>query len=95
MVPYRCVSYAPWLVTQVNESHYTELGEDDVTNGTTVGLQVEVESFQEGKLRLQCLVQLYDVYSTENQVWLDEDRPRLASVLGTRESSSAGKEFES
>ncbi|XP_046674543.1 uncharacterized protein LOC124363338 [Homalodisca vitripennis] len=75
-----------WLINghKVNESilHTVDV------NVTTVGLQTEVNKFQGGKLRLQCLAQLYDVYMTVQEVWLDEDRPRLASVLGTRESSA-------
>lgn len=67
-----------------------DLGRDELSNVTTVSLQVEVTKFQSGKLRLECVVQLYDVYSSAQELWLDEDRPRLASVLSTRDSSTAG-----
>jgi hypothetical protein len=51
-------------------------------------LEVELglSSFRDGKLHLRCEANLYGAARDAAEVMLDEERPRLASVLGTRES---------
>lgn len=56
---------------------------------TTVGLELEVNSFKVGKMRIRCVAELYGVFKTTAETVLDEEKPRLASILGT--FSSAGK----
>lgn len=56
---------------------------------TTVGLELEVNSFKVGKMRIRCVAELYGVFKATAETVLDEERPRLASILGT--FSSAGK----
>lgn len=56
---------------------------------TTVGLKLEVNSFKVGKMRIRCVAELYGVFKATAETVLDEERPRLASILGT--FSSAGK----
>lgn len=57
---------------------------------TTAGIELEVDvsNFQGGKMRVACVADIYRIYSTQTEVVVDEERPRLASVLGTRDSSS-------
>ncbi|XP_023701692.1 uncharacterized protein LOC111861392 [Cryptotermes secundus] len=56
---------------------------------TTIGLELDMDSsiFQTGKLRVQCVATMFQLYRQEAETILEEERPRLASVLGTRESS--------
>jgi hypothetical protein len=56
---------------------------------TTIGLELDMDSstFQTGKLRVQCVATMFQLYRQEAEAILEEERPRLASVLGTRESS--------
>ncbi|XP_059475985.1 uncharacterized protein LOC132196997 isoform X2 [Neocloeon triangulifer] len=51
-------------------------------------LEVELglSSFRDGKLHLRCEANLFGAARDAAEVQLDEERPRLASVLGTRES---------
>ncbi|XP_046409072.1 uncharacterized protein LOC124173952 [Ischnura elegans] len=48
---------------------------------------VEGSSFVDGRLHLRCVATLFAVWSDSAETVLEEERPRLASVLGTRESS--------
>jgi len=63
---------------------------DDTSRSTnTVGLELEVNSFKVGKMRIRCVAELYGVFKTSAETVLDEEKPRLASILGT--FSSTGK----
>lgn len=62
---------------------------DDSLQSTTVGLELEVNSFKVGKMRIRCVAEQYGVFSATAETVLDEEKPRLASILGT--FSSAGK----
>jgi len=63
---------------------------DDAWRSTnTVGLELEVNSFKVGKMRIRCVAELYGVFKTSAETVLDEEKPRLASILGT--FSSTGK----
>ncbi|KAJ9601696.1 hypothetical protein L9F63_000167, partial [Diploptera punctata] len=57
---------------------------------TTIGLELDMDSstFQYGKLRVQCVATMFQLYREEAEAILEEERPRLAPVLGTHESSS-------
>lgn len=68
---------------QINAS-YTVRDKEDTYGSTTAGLRLEVNTFLGGKLRITCVADVYGIYATKADVWLEEDRPRLASVLGTR-----------
>ncbi|XP_046674894.1 uncharacterized protein LOC124363678 [Homalodisca vitripennis] len=59
---------------------------------TTASLTVELSAarFPGGKLRLRCVADLFSISRTVRELWLDEDRPRLASVLGNKNSAGAG-----
>lgn len=61
--------------------------EDAVLSTTTVGLELEVNSFRVGKMRIRCVAELYGVFKTTAETVLDEEKPRLASILGTFSST--------
>lgn len=56
---------------------------------TIIGLEMEIDSgsFPLGKLRIECRAAVLKLYNSNVELILEEERPRLASVLGTRESS--------
>ncbi|XP_076172218.1 uncharacterized protein LOC143149061 [Ptiloglossa arizonensis] len=63
------------------------------------GLDFEIipDSFDNGRLHVICHANVFHLYKEKADVVLIEERPRLASVLGTRESSyigSAAKHIE-
>ncbi|XP_015521933.1 uncharacterized protein [Neodiprion pinetum] len=57
------------------------------------GLDLEIapDSFNHGRLHITCRVNVFDLYTAQSEIFVEEERPRLASVLGTRESSYTGK----
>lgn len=59
---------------------------------TIAGLEFEIipDSFGNGRLHVICHANVFHLYKKEAYVHLMEERPRLASVLGTRESSHIG-----
>ncbi|XP_076659786.1 uncharacterized protein LOC143363053 [Halictus rubicundus] len=59
---------------------------------TIAGLDFEIipDSFGNGRLHVICHANVFHLYKKEAFVHLMEERPRLASVLGTRESSHIG-----
>ncbi|KAG8334326.1 hypothetical protein J6590_092866 [Homalodisca vitripennis] len=59
---------------------------------TTASLTVELSAarFPGGKLRLRCVADLVSISRTVLELWLDEDRARLASVLGNKNSAADG-----
>lgn len=65
---------------------------DNALRSTTVGLKLEVNSFKVGKMRIRCVAELYGVFKTSAETVLDEEKPRLASILGT--FSSTGNNAE-
>lgn len=56
------------------------------------GLDFEIipDSFDNGRLHVICHANVFHLYKEKADVVLIEERPRLASVLGTRESSYIG-----
>ncbi|KAG8330438.1 hypothetical protein J6590_064332 [Homalodisca vitripennis] len=78
------VGAGPYLKT-------VHFGEEENTV-TLTQLAVEVNSFLGNKVRVQCVADMFGVfrtYSEQIEVAVAEDRPRLASVLDNRESSSS------
>ncbi|XP_053996292.1 uncharacterized protein LOC128885927 [Hylaeus anthracinus] len=59
---------------------------------TIAGLDFEIipDSFSKGELHVICHANVFHLYKEQDGVRLNEERPRLASVLGTRESSYTG-----
>ncbi|KAG8227871.1 hypothetical protein J437_LFUL007181 [Ladona fulva] len=93
-------SYPPvnltWMVNgkQVRGRHvrrYPLRRDEGNATTSTLGLEVEAGSstFRRGRLTLRCQATLLSAYNASAELVIEEERPRLASVLGTRESSSA------
>ncbi|XP_039277812.1 uncharacterized protein LOC111043595 [Nilaparvata lugens] len=77
-----------WFVNghKVNSSFQARRKTDKGLVETTAGLEMMLN--ESGRLRIQCVADLYAIRVTKKEVILDEERPRLASVLGTRESEN-------
>lgn len=62
---------------------------------TVAGLDFETmqDNFSNGRLHIVCNAYVFHLYQKKAEVILKEERPRLASVLGTRESSYIGTLF--
>ncbi|XP_054268134.1 uncharacterized protein LOC128989976 [Macrosteles quadrilineatus] len=60
-------------------------------NGTVtvsaLSMELSADSFPGGKLQLRCIADLFSITQTAREMWLDEDRPRIASVMGSRDSA--------
>ncbi|XP_054262494.1 uncharacterized protein LOC128986256 [Macrosteles quadrilineatus] len=81
-----------WLINgqKVNASFIVQSvveGQDPVT---IAGLNLGVNTFLGGKLTIVCVADLFGVYSSRAEVTLDEERPRLASVLGNHHQAQGG-----
>ncbi|XP_036144028.1 uncharacterized protein LOC105832552 isoform X2 [Monomorium pharaonis] len=83
-----------WTVNgkPVNSSFVMNISEkvdDNQQHLTVAGLDFETmqNSFSESRLTIICHANVFHLYKKTAEVFLKEERPRLASVLGTRESS--------
>lgn len=61
-----------------------------ILRSTIVGLDHDIDGFKNGRLHIACHASVFQLYNETAEISLDEERPRLASVLGTRESNSVG-----
>lgn len=66
---------------------------DNQQQMTIAGLDFETmqDNFNNGRLHIVCQANVFHLYQKKADVILKEERPRLASVLGTRESSYIGR----
>ncbi|RLU27245.1 hypothetical protein DMN91_001046 [Ooceraea biroi] len=86
-----------WTVngTPVNSSfimNITDKVGDNQQQMTVAGLDFETmqDNFSNGRLHIVCHANVFHLYQKKADVLLTEERPKLASVLGTRESSYIG-----
>lgn len=85
-----------WTVngTPVNSSFIRNITDesDNQQQMTIAGLDFETmqDNFNNGRLHIVCQANVFHLYQKKTDVILKEERPRLASVLGTRESSYIG-----
>lgn len=56
----------------------------------TLDYEIISDSFNSGRLRIACHAAVFHLYKEKAEIVVEEERPRLASVLGTRESSYTG-----
>lgn len=65
---------------------------DNQQQMTVAGLDFETmqDNFNNGRLHIVCHANVFHLYQKKADVLLIEERPKLASVLGTRESSYIG-----
>ena len=70
----------------------TQKVDDSEQHMIIAGLDFETmqDSYSNGKLKIICHANVFHLYTKIAEVSLKEERPRLASVLGTRESSYVG-----
>lgn len=62
---------------------------------TIAGLDFEIvpDSFSNGRLHIICHANVFHLYTRQAEVFSIEERPRLESVLGTREYSYIGTSY--
>ncbi|XP_011865479.1 PREDICTED: uncharacterized protein LOC105560730 isoform X2 [Vollenhovia emeryi] len=91
-----------WTVngTPVNSSTIKFINEtvgDNQQHMTVAELDLETmqDSFSNGRLQIVCHANVFHLYKETAEASLKEERPRLASVLGTRESSYIGSAAKS
>lgn len=53
-----------------------------------LSFMVRPDSFERGQLRLTCISSVHSVYSEQAELVINEERPQIASVLGTRDLAS-------
>lgn len=64
---------------------------------STIELEMNRNTFLEGKVRLSCVATVFNLYRKEKETILEEERPRPrpSSVLGTRDATAGrSKKFE-
>lgn len=75
----------------------TDIVGDNQQYMIVAGLDFETmqDSFSNGRLKIVCHANVFHLYKRTAEVSMKEERPRLASVLGTRESSYVGSAVKS
>ncbi|XP_021202683.2 uncharacterized protein LOC105841416 [Bombyx mori] len=58
-----------------------------VASISQLSFMVRPDSFERGQLRLTCISSVHSVYSEQAELVINEERPQIASVLGTRDSA--------
>ncbi|KAF9422839.1 hypothetical protein HW555_001623, partial [Spodoptera exigua] len=58
-----------------------------VASISQLSFMVRPDSFERGQLRLTCISTVHSVYSEQAELVINEERPQIASVLGTRDSA--------
>ncbi|CAG5058548.1 unnamed protein product [Parnassius apollo] len=56
-----------------------------VASISQLSFMVRPDSFERGQLRLTCISTVHSVYSEQAELVINEERPQIASVLGTRD----------
>ncbi|XP_072940881.1 uncharacterized protein [Epargyreus clarus] len=59
-----------------------------VASISQLSFMVRPDSFERGQLRLTCISTVHSVYSEQAELVINEERPQIASVLGTRDGSA-------
>uniref|UniRef100_A0A146LXC9 Ig-like domain-containing protein n=1 Tax=Lygus hesperus TaxID=30085 RepID=A0A146LXC9_LYGHE len=74
-----------WLINgnKINASYISRTPVSLNKIVSQAGLEFEVNTFTQGKMRVTCIADVYGVYTTQTELVLDEEKPRLASVRGS------------
>lgn len=48
----------------------------------TTSIAFQVSSFHLGKLKINCTADLYNVFTVSNEIVLEEEKPKIASIMG-------------
>lgn len=76
------------------KNHTEKHGDNQQSIVAGLNFEITPGSFSNGRLVVTCRADVFHLYNEQAEISLLEERPRLASVLGTRESShisSTGK----
>ncbi|CAB3244230.1 unnamed protein product [Arctia plantaginis] len=65
-----------------------------VASISQLSFMVRPDSFERGQLRLTCISTVHSVYSEQAELVINEERPQIASVLGTRDGAGGKLEIE-
>lgn len=85
--------------SQYHQSNAVALSNDKrrqpLVTTSVLNHEIDGNTFQEGKARIQCMVNIFNLYQRVVEKVLEEDRPRPrpSSVLGTRESGAGSSEL--
>ncbi|CAH2075025.1 unnamed protein product, partial [Iphiclides podalirius] len=60
-----------------------------VASISQLSFMVRPDSFERGQLRLTCISTVHSLYSEQAELVINEERPQIASVLGTRDRAGA------
>ncbi|XP_047986543.1 uncharacterized protein LOC125226582 [Leguminivora glycinivorella] len=63
----------------------TRVTSNKVASVSQLSFMVRPDSFERGQLRLTCISSVHSVYSERAELVINEERPQIASVLGTRD----------
>lgn len=92
----KCILFFQMNATFVNRTKLFQMESDvNMTDSfpelwvTKAGLQFEVNTFQVRQLRILCIADLFQMFSTRTEVVLTEEKPRLASILYTSRDSAS------
>ncbi|XP_061709680.1 uncharacterized protein LOC133519649, partial [Cydia pomonella] len=67
----------------------TRVTSNKVASVSQLSFMVRPDSFERGQLRLTCISSVHSVYSERAELVINEERPQIASVLGTRDRAGA------
>ncbi|XP_026486119.1 uncharacterized protein LOC113393448 [Vanessa tameamea] len=76
------------LDDEVTDPSPTMESSKKVASISQLSFMVRPDSFERGQLRLTCISTVHSVYSEQAELVINEERPQIASVLGTRDRSS-------
>ncbi|XP_015114674.1 uncharacterized protein LOC107039536 [Diachasma alloeum] len=84
-----------WSINEIslNSTHHRNIAERmDNRSRAYAELDFEItqDSFRNGRLQITCHANVFQLYKMNVTALIDEERPRLASVLGTRDSPHTG-----
>ncbi|XP_065211368.1 uncharacterized protein LOC135839312 isoform X1 [Planococcus citri] len=77
-------SFENVTVIETNESV------DPVKYVKIAGIEFQVTSFHVGKLKIVCTADVYRVFTVSSEIVLEEERPKLASIMGTSYDTATG-----
>lgn len=82
------------LPASANGTVTTKTRKQPVRTISNVEVEIDANTFEGGKARLQCVGNLFNLYTRKVETVFDEDRPkpRPSSVMGSRDSASGEME---
>ncbi|CAG9785252.1 unnamed protein product [Diatraea saccharalis] len=75
------------LEDDVTDPIPTTMTSNKVASISQLSFMVRPDSFERGQLRLTCISTVHSVYNEQAELVINEERPQIASVLGTRDGA--------